>query len=453
MNKEDLWQALLAQIQFNISKANFATWFRNTEILSKKSGQVVVSVPNNFSKEWLENKYNKLIFKALHSLDEEIKEVKYSVGRPELKTKRLSSVSSMDAYNQVSQLEFQEFKLDKETNLNPRYTFDNFVVGPFNELPQAAAWAVSQNPGFVYNPLFVYGGVGLGKTHLLQAIGNEVLKKSLQKRTKYVSSEKFTSGIVNSIKNHSVERFKSLYKDIDVLIIDDIQFLAGKEKTQEEFFHIFNNLYEKNKQIIISSDRPPKAISALEERLRSRFEGGMIADISLPDFETRVAILKTKSQEKKVNFSDEILEYIASNIQRNIRELEGALNRLAAYQKLNGRPPTLETTKTLLKNIIFSPIRVASPEKIIQAVSSFYDLKEKDILAVSRKKEIVKPRQIAMYLLREELKSSFPFIGRKFGGKDHTTAIHSYNKIFKEVGANDSLAEEITLIKEQIYRS
>lgn len=451
MNKDELWQALLAQIQFNISKANFATWFKNTGVFSKKDGEVTISVPNNFSKEWLENKYNKLIFKILHNLDDEIKGVKYAVANSESKISKPSTVS-VDIYNEIPQLEFQEFKINKETSLNPRYTFDNFVVGPFNELPQAAAWAVSQNPGSVYNPMFIYGGVGLGKTHLLQAVGNEVLKKTPQKKVKYISSEKFASGIINSIRNRDVEKFKSTYKDIDVLIIDDIQFLSGKEKTQEEFFHIFNTLYEKNRQIIISSDRPPKAISSLEERLRSRFEGGMIADISLPDFETRVAILKTKSQEKKVNFSDEILEYIASNIQTNIRELEGALNRLIAYQKLNNQAPNLSIAETLLKNIIFSPRKVTNPEKIIQTVATFYNLKEREIIAISRKKEIVKPRQIAMFFLRRELKNSFPFIGRKFGGKDHTTAIHAYNKITKEIEVNENLAEEISLIKEQIYR-
>jgi chromosomal replication initiator protein len=452
MNKDELWQALLAQIQFNISKANFATWFKNTGILSKKGGQVVIAVPNNFSKEWLENKYNKTIHKILHSLDEEIKEVKYTVAKPGTVPSLPISSSPVDVQNQESQLEFQEFKVDKNSNLNPRYTFDNFIVGPFNELPHAAAWAIANNPGSVYNPLFVYGGVGLGKTHMLQAIGNEVIRKFSQKRVKYVSSEKFASGIVNSIKNHNIDKFKSLYKDIDVLIIDDIQFFAGKEKSQEEFFHIFNGLYEKNKQIILSSDRPPKAISALEERLRSRFEGGMIADISLPDYETRVAILKSKSQEKKVNFSEDVIEYIATNIQRNIRELEGALNRLAAYQKLNNQAPTVDTAKTLLKNLIFSPTKVANPEKIIRAVSFHFDVKERDLLATSRKKEIVRPRQIAMYILREELKSSFPFIGTKFGGKDHTTAIHAYNKILKEVEKNEGLADEINLIKEQIYR-
>ncbi len=453
MDKDELWQALLAQVQFNISKANFATWFKNTGVFSKKDGEVVVSVPNNFSKEWLENKYNKLIFKILHNLDDEIKEVRYAVApKTELKTGE-NTITGGNTYDEAPQLDFQELKINKDTNLNPRYTFENFIVGPFNELPQAAAWAVAQNPGLIYNPLFIYGGVGLGKTHLLQSVGNEVLKRTPLKKVRYVSSEKFATGIINSIRNRDVEKFKSTYKDIDVLIIDDIQFLSGKEKTQEEFFHIFNTLYEKNKQIIISSDRPPKAISALEERLRSRFEGGMIADISLPDFETRVAILKAKSSEKKLSFSDEVLEYIVSHIQSNIRELEGSLNRLAAYQKLNNQAPTLSVVETLLKNIVFSPRKVTNAEKIIQAVSVFYNLKGRDILTTSRKKEIVKPRQVAMFFLRRELKSSFPFIGRKFGGKDHTTAIHAFNKITKEMESSENLAEEISLIKEQIYRS
>ena len=445
MTREELWQALLAQIQFNISQANFATWFKNTEILSKKNGEVLISVPNNFSKEWLENKYHKTIFKILQNLDEEVKEVKYTVPfRSKVKDFVLTRESDEE------QLEFPEFKVNKETNLNPRYSFENFIVGPFNELAQAAAWAISQNPGFVYNPLFIYGGVGLGKTHLLQSVGNEIIKNFPNKKVKYVSSEKFTSGVVSSIKNHSIENFKAFYREIDALIIDDVQFLAGKEKTQEEFFHTFNALYENNKQIIISSDRSPKAISSLEERLRSRFEGGMIADISIPDYESRVAILKTKSQERKATFPDSILEYIASNIQRNIRELEGALNRLIAYQKLNNQTPDLELVKVLLKNIISPSNKVANFKKIIQAVAEFHDLKEKDLLTASRKKEIVRPRQIAMYLLRSELKGSFPFIGRKFNNKDHTTVIYACNKISKEIETDEKLNEEIDLIKERI---
>ncbi len=447
MTKEELWQAVLSQIQLNISQANFSTWFRNTGILSQKEGKVIVSVPNSFAKEWLENKYNKIIFKLLHNLNGEIKEIKYAVARQGLKVLKKTSFS----YPESDQLEFQELRIDKDTNLNPRYTFENFVVGPFNELPQAAAWASSKNPGLVYNPLFIYGGVGLGKTHLLQAVGNEVIKNFPEKKIKYIPSEKFTSGVVTAIKNHTMENFKTKYRQINVLIIDDVQFLAGKEKTQEEFFHTFNTLYEKNKQIILSSDRPPKAIPALTERLRSRFEGGMIADIGYPDFETRMAILKTKAQEKKISLPEETLAYIASNIQRNIRELEGALNRLVAHQKLNNQPLEPEEAKSLLKKLLLSSTRAATPKKIIRAVAKFYDLKENNLLDSSRKREIVRPRQIAMYLLREDLKSSYPFIGRKMGGKDHTTAIHSYEKILKELEINENLKEEIELIRQLVF--
>ena len=446
VTNEELWQAVLAQIQLNISQANFATWFKNTGIVSQKDGKVMVSVPNSFVKEWLENKYHKPIYKILHSLNEEIKGVGYLVGKAGLKTLKKTSVFLPE----TDQLEFQEFKLNKTANLNPRYTFDSFIVGPFNELPHAAATAVAKEPGLVYNPLFIYGGVGLGKTHLLQSIGNEIVKNSQKKKVKYVSSEKFTSGVVNAIKNHQIDSFKLKYRAFDVLIIDDIQFLAGKEKTQEEFFHVFNVLYENNKQIILSSDRPPKAIQALAERLRSRFEGGMIADIGIPDFETRVAILKTKAQERKTDFSEEIYQYIAEAIQNNIRELEGALNRLIVFQKLNNQTPTLEIAKDLLKNLLSSPLKMITPKKIIETVAEFYDLKEKDLLTTSRKKEIVKPRQIAMYLLREELKSSFPFIGQRFNGKDHTTAIHSYKKILGELQGDKKLEEEIRLIEERI---
>ncbi len=445
MTKEELWQAVLAQIQLTISPANFATWFKDTAIVSLQDGVAFISVPNSFVKEWLEQKYNKTIFKILHSLDEGIKEIKYDLGKPRPKIIK----KSFPVLPEEGQLEFPEFKVDKETNLNPRYTFDNFIVGPCNELAQAAAWAVSQNPGQIYNPLFIYGGVGLGKTHLLQAIGNEIVKKLNQRKVRYVQTEKFISNVISAIRNHQIEQLKALYQPIDVLIIDDIQFLAGKEKTQEEFFYIFNSLYEKNKQIVLSSDRSPKAIPALTERLRSRFEGGMIADITFPDFETRMAILKAKCQERKGEFSDEILNYIASNIQRNIRKLEGALNILLAHRKLQGDSPNLETAKSLLKDLVLSPVRVINPKEVVRAVADFYDLKEKDLFSSSRKKEIVKPRQIAMYLLREELKNSFPFIGRKFGGKDHTTAIHAYEKISKEIEKNENLREEIALIKQR----
>lgn len=450
MNKEELWEAVLAQIQFNISRASFATWFKDTRIASRNKNKVVIAVPSHFSLEWMQNKYDKIILKILHSLDTQIKEVKYITARP-----ILQQGEEKEALPPIpeSQLEFQELRVDTETNLNPRYTFENFVVGPFNELAQAAAWAVSKNPGMVYNPLFIYGGVGLGKTHLLQAIGNEIVSNFPDKQIKYISSEKFTSGLVKAIKNHNIEEFKTRYRQVDVLIVDDVQFLAGKDKTQEEFFHIFNTLYEKNRQITLTSDRPPKAIPALEERLKSRFEGGMIADINAPDFETRMAILKTKAQERKLSFSEKVFEYIASVIQNNIRQLEGALNRLAAYQKLNNQAPDIQTVKTIFKNLISSPVSVVNHKKIVQAVSEFYDIKQNELLSSSRKKEVVRPRQIAMYLLREELKYSYPSIGRRLGGKDHTTAIHAYEKIYKELKQSETLVEEINFIKQRIYGS
>ncbi|MDP4007116.1 MAG: chromosomal replication initiator protein DnaA [bacterium] len=450
MNKEELWQATLAQLQFKLSPANFATWLKNTFILSKKEGTLFVSVPNNFSREWLEHKYNKIIFSAIRSLDSEVREIRYTVEKASQKPREASPRSM--AAPQEDQMEFPEFRVDRSTNLNPRYSFDNFIVGPFNELAHAASLAVVKTQGSVYNPLFIYGGVGLGKTHLLQAVGNQIIKDSPQKKLKYISSERFTSGVVSAIRNKNVDALRFLYRELDVLIIDDVQFLAGKDKTQEELFHTFNTLYEAGKQIIFSSDRPPKAIPALEERLRSRFEGGMVADVSLPDYETRIAILKTKMQEKELHLDDEILDYVASHIQRNIRELEGALNRLAAFSRLNsGRIPALAETKTLLRTVIQSPNRVANPKKILQAVAEFYDLKEKDLMALSRKKEVVRPRQIAMYLLREDLKGSYPFIGKRFGGKDHTTAIYSCEKIARELQSSEVLVDEIALIRQRIY--
>jgi len=448
MTKEELWQAVLSEIQLNISKANFSTWFKNTSILSKEKGSLVVAVPNNFSKEWLEKKYNKLILTGLLNFNEKVKNIEYrivSVPCPQFSTPTKKMRTS------VSQLEMESLSLDKYTNLNPRYTFNNFIVGSFNELAHAASCKIAERPGLAYNPFFIYGGVGLGKTHLLQAIGNKVNEKFSKKKIKYTSAERFVSGIVSSIRNQTIEQFKNSYRDFDVLIIDDIQFLSGKEKTQEEFFHLFNTLYEDNKQIIISSDRPPKSISALEERLCSRFEGGMITDISSPDFESRFAILKQKSQEKKIGLEESVLEYVASNIQKNIRELEGALKSLIAWRELHNQTIDLEIAKKILKKTIHPQPKGLNFQKVIKIVAEFYDLKEKDLFMNSRKKEIVKPRQIAMFFLRKELKSSFPFIGSKFGGKDHTTAIYACEKIAREIRENEQVAEEIAQIKEKIY--
>lgn len=447
INNEDLWRAVLAQIQLNISQANFNTWFKDTKILSINDVEIIISVPNLFAKEWLENKYNKIILKTINETNGgRIRKISYYVDNKNVDFSKKYSNNPVNS----SQLEFTEFSVNKKTNLNPRYTFANFVVGPFNELPHAAAQAVTENPGSLYNPLFIYGGVGLGKTHLMQAIGNKISQNLPNKQIKYISVEKFTSEVVSSIRKKTMEEFKLKYRDIDVLIIDDVQFLSGKEKTQEEFFHTFNVLYENNKQVIISSDRPPKSIQSLAERLKSRFEGGMITDIGRPDTETRIAILKTKAEEKGVNFPEDVYLYIATNMQNNIRELEGALNKLIAHQKLENKKINLNKAIIILKEIFRSSLNKPTPKKVIKAVSQFYDLKEKDLSNLSRRKEVVKPRQIAMYILKKELKYSYSSIGRNFGGKDHTTVIHSCNKIEKEILNDDNLKEEIELIKQSI---
>jgi len=437
-------------MQFHISKANFATWFQNTEIISKENEKIIISVPNAFSKEWLSNKYNKLILKILHNTDESIKDIEFIIKPQPIKNSLTKSSLEVKKIEE-SQLKFEEFKIDKNTNLNPRYTFDNFVVGSFNELAHAAALAVADNPGFNYNPLFIYGGTGLGKTHLMQAIGNKIAEGDLKnKKVKYISSEKLVAGIVSAIRTNTMENFKASLAPIDVLILDDIQFIAGKTKSQEEFFHVFNSLYEKNKQIILSSDRPPNAIPELEDRLKSRFEGGMIADVSLPDYETRLVILKTKLQEKEADLPEEVLNYVAINVKKNIRELEGALNKILVCQKLN-QPLNIESVKKMLSGFISSPFDVANYKKIIETVAKFYNLEEKNLFDPTRRKEIVRPRQVAMFLLRRELKYSFPAIARKFGGKDHTTAIYAYKKIDKENEENNKLTEELNLIKQRIY--
>ncbi len=447
MDNQELWQTVLAQIQVDLSPANFSTWFKNTEITCFDQEKIQIGVPNSFVKEWLENKYHKSIFKIIYKIKPNVKSLEYIVKKIEKQP-----IDRKNNYIPENQLSIQELDNNKETNLNPKYLFENLVVGPFNDLPYAAASAVAENPGNVYNPFFLYGGVGLGKTHILQAVGNQINKNFKKKNIKYISSERFTTELISSIHNRTIQDFKNKYRKIDVLIIDDVQFLSGKEKTQEEFFHIFNLLYEKNKQIIISSDRPPKAISYLAERLRSRFEGGMTADISLPDLETRIAILKSKAREKNTDFTEEIYNCIASSIKTNIRELEGALNRIIVHQKVDSNL-NLEKVQKILKGITNSPIKIITPKKILQTVAEFFDLKEKDLLAKCRKKEIVKPRQIAMYLLRQETKNSFPFIGRKFGGKDHTTAIHACRKIEKEIQKDKKLEEEIFLIKERMLNS
>jgi chromosomal replication initiator protein len=342
--------------------------------------------------------------------------------------------------------------VSQENNLNPKYNFDNFVIGSSNELARAACFAVSQNLGNVYNPLFIYGGVGLGKTHLIQSIGNAILKSNPNLQVKYISSERFTSDLIDSIKTQKIKEFKEYYQKIDLLIIDDIQFISGKEKTQEEFFHIFNYLYQLNKQIILSSDRAPKAIQILEERLRSRFEGGMIADVSKPDLETRLAILERKVAQDNLEITKEALEFIAINIKNNIRELEGALNRVAVSAQLTKKVVDLIYTKKILSDIISSGKKKGITHKhILKVVSTFYEINPNDLVSKNRKQEVVKPRQIAMFLMRSELSYSYPGIGDKLGGRDHTTAMHACDKIINALKIDEKLNEELIHIKDLLY--
>jgi chromosomal replication initiator protein len=452
MTNEELWQATLSEIELSISKANFITWFKNTAIFSNKNGIVVISVPNGFAKEWLENKYNTYILRALRNNQNDVKAVSCIISAGQDPRDRKTPMMDAVTPSKNTYFEPKNSAANEESNLNPKYNFGNFVVGGSNELAKAACFAVSQNLGHIYNPLFIYGGVGLGKTHLIQSIGNEILKNNPENKIKYITSERFTSELIDSIKSGKISEFKDYYQKIDLLIIDDIQFISGKEKTQEEFFHIFNHLYQLNKQIVLSSDRAPKAIQILEERLRSRFEGGMIADVSRPDFETRVAILKKKANEQDLTISDEALEFIASNVKSNIRELEGAFNRVSVSSQLSREKIDLDYAKKSLSELISSGKKKGITHKhVIRVISEFYDISESDLIAKNRKQEVVRPRQIAMYLMRSELQHSFPGIGEKLGGRDHTTALHAYEKILAALDKDEKLADELVYLREQLY--
>jgi chromosomal replication initiator protein len=449
MSNEQLWQAALGEIELSLSKANFTTWFKDTFISSFEENKAVLCVPNTFTKAWLEKKYHKEIISALERVvGNPIKEVIYKI-----ESKKASLASDLLKKAQPKRDDAAAPIESAPTNrfgLNNRYAFEHFIVGRGNELAHAACQAVAANPGRAYNPLFIYGGVGLGKTHLIQAIGHAMSKST--DKILYISSEKFTNDYIESVKQGKAREFKDRYRNVDLLLVDDIQFMAGKDGTQEEFFHTFNELHQNNKQIVLTSDRPPKSIPALEKRLLSRFEWGMIADVAQPDVETRLAILERKCREKNYILELDILNYIATNIQNNIRELEGALNRLIAYHEFNNQKPSLESTKNVLSSIITSfQQKSTSSKSIIEAVCRFYDISLKDIVGTSRKKELVNPRQMIMYLMREEMNSSYPTIGNELGGRDHTTAMHAHNKVSNELKENEKLKQELESIKQLIY--
>lgn len=434
------WKTVLGELEISISKPNFSTWFKDTFIDSIKDKKAVIGVPNAFTKEWLQNKYHQEIFSALKKIIPDLEMLEYKV---------LSKTSLVNKEVDLTPRLASSEKSQEESSLRPEYIFKKFVVGNSNKLAHAAALAVAEQPGEKYNPLFIYGGSGLGKTHLMQAIGHALIKK--RKRVIYVSCEKFTNDFIDAIRNNRPEQFKKKYRNPDALLIDDIQFLTGKEGTQEEFFHTFNALYEQHKQIIISSDRPPKAIATLEDRLKSRFEWGMIVDISQPDFEMRKAILQSKATEKNYNLPDDVISYIAEKIQQNIRELEGALNRLAAYLTLNNKEPSVETAAQVLGNIISPKSSSITYEKILDSVSKHYSVSLDDLLGKKRIKEIVIPRQVAMYLLRSELNFSFPQIAARIGKKDHTTIMYACGKIEKQLRVDQLLQKDLNTIKEKLY--
>jgi len=437
------WQAVLGELEVGLSRANFTTWFKNTRLLDIDGGNVVVGVPNIFTKEWLENKYHKQIAEALRKSIPELKSVTYQVGGT-AKQKEVEQI--------IESIRETEKELPEEIGkFNPKYVFDSFVVGDSTKLAFAAAQSVAKSPGQLYNPLFIYGGAGLGKTHLMQAIGHEVLKKDPKKKIEYVSSEKFLSDFIASLNKRGGD-FKNKYRGVDVLLVDDMQFMAGAEQTLVEFFHTFNALHQAGKQIVITSDRPPKALPTLEDRLRSRFEWGLLVDIQPPDLETRIAILQQKSQGRGFDIPLEAFDYIAKQIQHNIRELEGALNRIFAYCELNNTKPDLDTIKNILGGLLAgSKKRGVTPKQILEKTADFYDIGLEELTGLKRDKEIVMPRQIAMYLMREELHFSYPKIAREIGKKDHTTIMHGVEKIEKATDKNEQLRQEINLIKERLY--
>lgn len=460
MNNDQIWQATLGELEINLSRVNFVTWFKDTFLSSFEDGRAIICVPNAFVKKWLEEKYHKNIVNSLENITKhKLHEIIYKI---ELRhgSNSISSVARQIKDTETASVADSNIQKPDSTiktvtanrfGLNPKYVFENFVVGRGNELAHAACRAVVNNLGKAYNPLFIYGGVGLGKTHLLQAIGNEVAKHT--DKILYATSEKFTNNYIQAVQTGKAKDFKNIYRNVDLLLVDDVQFMGGKDGTQEEFFHTFNELQQGDKQIVMTSDRPPKSIPAIEKRLISRFESGMVADVGKPDMETKIAILERKSIEKGFPLDKDVLIYIANNVQNNIRELEGALNKVVVIHQLSNSVPTLKSVRNALSDYVSSlQAKSLSAKEIIEAVSRFYEVSLKEIAGNSRRKELVGPRQVAIYLIREELSSSYPSIGQEMGGRDHTTAMHAYNKILREVKENDNekLKQDLESIK-QLY--
>lgn len=472
MNARQVWQAALIELQQKIPRNEHETWLKYAKLSSSAKGNYVIAVPSTFAKEWLERRMLRQIKTTLSSIVGDKVEVNIVVSQAAERKRTPERIPDRLPIDRIGEAKKEEARIEEtidETAEEPilrldpieditvngwkpdsKYTFAAFVIGNGNRLAYAAAEAVAKAPAATYNPLFIYGGVGLGKTHLLHAIAHRVFRD--KHKALYVTSETFTNELINSIRERRTEEFRNRYRNIDVLLIDDIQFIAGKESTQEEFFHTFNTLYAANKQIVVSSDRPPKSIVTLEERLRSRFEWGLIADVQPPDFETRMAILRIKAERQRIAIAPEVLEFIARKVQRNIRELEGALNRVVAYAKLNNRLLTPEVAGAALSDLMTNKDRrLLTPVRIIEAVAKYYQVEPRAMRGKGRAKDIVLPRQVAMYLMREETDTPLLEIGRELGGRDHSTVLHGYEKIHNQMDANDELRVQVLAIKEMLY--
>jgi len=454
LNLKQLWHAALGELQVGLSKANYDTWFKDTAIVSEEDDVFCVGVPNAFAREWLENKYRLQVRDALRHLIGRTVDVRFvTLTAASVRSDRpVASTQSGAAQNAAPATAQERREAPLAAVLNARYTFSTFVVGSNNRLAHAAALSVAERPGHSYNPLFIYGGSGLGKTHLMHAIGHAVISRHPKKRVAYATSEKFTNEFINSIRAQKGEEFRERYRRIDVLLIDDIQFLTGKEGTQEEFFHTFNAIHEEGKQIVLSSDRPPKAIERLEDRLRSRFEWGLIADISSPDLETRIAILRAKAEAQSIAVPPPVIDFLAQRIVSNIRELEGALTRIVAYATLNALPVTTQLAQEMLQNILYNPRqKTLSPDRIVETVARYYGVPVAELRGKARDKQVVLPRQIAMYLMREETEAPLLRIGAALGGRDHSTILHGCEKIEREMAENDDFRRDVGALREMLY--
>lgn len=462
MNAQDIWHATLGELQLQMTKATFDTWVRPTHAIEYNNGAMTVGVHSAYAKEWLENRLQATIQRTVTGIVGESVSIQYVVKDKNAPRNGNGSSGADMASSLLQEPRSEKIAMDEQPvskspstdlmgrarPLNPKYTFETFIVGNSNRLAHAAALAVAEHPGESYNPLFIYGGTGLGKTHLLHALGQHPTVKG--RRVLYVSSETFTNDLINAIRNQATNEFRRIYREIDVLLIDDIQFIAGKESTQEEFFHTFNHLHAANKQIVISSDRHPRAIPTLEERVRSRFEGGMITDIQPPDLEMRIAILRTKADALGVVVPMDVIDFIAHKVQSNIRELEGALTRVLGYAQLMKSTMTVDLANTVLQDILrHKPVTV---EQVLEAVASFYNVAIDDLTGRSRNKEVVLPRQVAMFLLREETDASLPQIGDVLGGRDHTTVMYAHDKITEQIETDDNRRREVLAIKERLYQ-